>query len=334
MDTALIIGGTRFIGRVLAEDFRDHGYDVTLFTRGNREVTVDGVDHVTGDRTNDEDLERAYEDVDPELVVDMVAYFPHEVNAATEIFADVDRYVFVSSTAAYDPQTFPYREGQTPLMPCTDEQARDDSYATYGNRKAECDRLIFEAAEEGMEAVSVRPTAVYGPYDNTERFDYWIDRVNRYDRLIVPGDGAATPLHLGYVEDVASGLRIVAEEGAAGEAYNAADRFHFTLDGMIELIANALGTTVEVVHATERELATVGLSVSDFTLCRPGPSFVATEKLAALGWASTPFEVGVERTVTEHLESDRDGSMHDPGRVAEEQLLDVLAGGVRFFDGT
>ena len=330
MDTALVIGGTRFIGRFLTEDLLEGGYDVTLLTRGNQDLPTAEVSHVTGDRTNDEDLERAYEEADPDLVVDMVAYMPEEVRDAVRVFSDVERYVFVSSTAAYDPSGFPKREGETPLLPYDPERDDGDSPELYGPRKAECDRIVFDAADEGVNAVSVRPTAVYGPGDPTERQDYWLDRVHRFDRVLVPGGPQSMPIHLAYVEDVASAIRIAGEQGEPGEAYNVADRYHLSTEELLELAANAMGTSVEVVHAGERDLASVGLSYDDFPLCRPLPYFVATEKLAALGWDSTPFEDGMERTVDEHLRSDRDGEMHDPGRETEEQLLDVLAAGVRF----
>jgi len=37
MDTALVVGGTRFIGRHVVEDLRGHGYDVTIFNRGTHD---------------------------------------------------------------------------------------------------------------------------------------------------------------------------------------------------------------------------------------------------------------------------------------------------------
>jgi len=76
----------------------------------------------------------------------------------------------------------PLREGETPLHECTLEQATDDSFETYGNRKAEGDRAVFAAAEDGVRAMAVRPPIVYGPHDHTERLDWWIDRVNARPR--------------------------------------------------------------------------------------------------------------------------------------------------------
>ncbi|MFB6209901.1 MAG: NAD-dependent epimerase/dehydratase family protein [Halobacteriales archaeon] len=324
---ALVIGGTRFIGRHTVEELLAHDYAVTIFNRGNHDnpfADHDQVDHIEGDRTNDSALEAAAMTADPDIVIDTVAYKPREVRAATTIFDAVDGYVYISSGDAYAQDDIPKREGVTPLRDCTAEQATDDSSETYGPRKAEGDRAIFAAAEEGVNAMSVRPCIVYGPYDYTERLDYWIDRVNRFDRIIVPGDGQNL-WHRAYVEDVAAALRIVAEAGTPGEVYNVGDRRAVTIDDKIELIAEALDTDVEVVHASDRELGTADLSVDDFVLYREYPHLLDTDKLAALGWDSTPLADAMERTVEEHLDSDRDGSEYDPGREAEERVLEVLA---------
>lgn len=326
MNTALVIGGTRFIGRHLVTDLLDNGYDVTIFNRGNHDnpfADTQGVSHFEGDRTNDTALEQAQVEVHPDVVIDCVAYKPREVRAATEIFADADAYVYISSGSAYSDEEIPKREGHTRLHDCTAEQATDESMESYGPRKAEGDRAVFEAAERGVNATSVRPCIVYGPHDYAERLDFWIDRVNRYDRLVVPDDGQNL-WHRAYAEDVASALRIVAEEGDPGEAYNVGDRRLVTMDEMLSLIADALDTDVELVHASDRELSTAGLSTDDYILHRDYPHVLDTNKLAALGWESTPLDVAMERTVAEHLESDRDGSEYDPGRENEERILGVL----------
>ena len=326
MSHALVIGGTRFIGRHTVEEFLAHDYDVTIFNRGNHDnpfADDDRVDNIQGDRTDDTDLQTASLAARPDVVVDCVAYKPSEVERATEVFADVDAYVYISSGDAYGREEIPKREGETPMRPCTPEQAEDDTGETYGNRKAEGDRKLFAAAENGVNAMSVRPCIVYGPHDYTERLDYWLDRVDSHDRVVVPGDGQNV-WHRAYVEDVASALRVVAEEGEAGEVYNVGDRRLVTLDEMLRLMADAMDTEVELVHAGERELAAGGLAPEDFILYRDYPHVLDTNKLAGLGWESTPLDEAMAATVAEHRESDRDGSEHDPGRDAEERVLDVL----------
>jgi nucleoside-diphosphate-sugar epimerase len=325
-DTALVVGGTRFIGRHAVSDLLEHGYDVATYNRGNHDdpfADDDRVTHVQGDRTDATELRAAKLAVDPDVVVDCVAYYPSDVAEAVDIFEDVDAYVYVSSGAAYGEEVIPKREGETRLRPCTDEQAESDSDESYGPRKAEGDRIVFEAAMDGVNAMSVRPCIVYGPHDYTERMDYWLTRVGEHDRIVVPGDGTNL-WHRAYVGDVASALRVVAERGTPGEAYNVGDRRLVTLEEMVDLIAEAMDTTVDVVHAGERELAAAGLAMDDFVFYRDYPHVLDTNKLASLGWESTPLAEAMAETVDEHRESARDGAEHDPGRDAEESVLEIL----------
>ncbi len=323
---ALVIGGTRFIGPRTVEEFLAQDYDVTIFNRGTSDnpfADDHNVAHHQGDRTNREDLEAARDAVEPDLVIDIVAYHPADVETAVDVFADVDAYVFVSSAAAYRVPTIPVVEDETPLLDCSDEQATDDSMETYGNRKAECDRLIFEAADRGVNAVSVRPCVVYGPGDHTERLDYWLHRVLVQDQVLVPGDGTNV-MHRVYVDDVAQALRLAAEEGEPGEAYNCGDRQAVTLGRTVERIADAADTDVEAVYASERELGE-DASFDDFPLYSRYPFVLDTDKLADLGWESTDLREAMDATVAEHRESDRDGHEHGPDHDTEAAILDRLA---------
>jgi nucleoside-diphosphate-sugar epimerase len=324
MSSVLVIGGTRFIGRHLVREFLDGAYDVTLFNRGNHDNPFSdtaGVDQYTGDRTSDAALMNAKETVDPDIVVDCVAYFPGEVRMATRVFDDVDAYVFVSSGSAYGPDTVPKREDETPLEPCTDQQAVDDSPDTYGARKAEGDRIVFEAAaEHGVRAMSVRPTIVYGPHDYTGRYNYWVDRIRSYDRVLVPGDGTNIH-HLVSVYNTARAIRTVAENGTAGEAYNVGDRTVLPLGRLLETTATRIGADPEFVTANERELAAGGLSMTDFPLYNPDTHILSTAKLYDIGWDPVPVETAIERTVEIPSNPERSPG---PARSAERQVLDQL----------
>jgi len=322
MNSALVVGGTRFIGRRLVTRLLANDYDVTLFNRGNHEnpfADRERVSHVEGDRTSGAALDEAREAVEPDVVVDCVAYYPGEVEMATRVFSDVDAYVYVSSGSAYGPDVIPKREDETPLVPCSDEEAVDDSPETYGARKAEGDRTVFEAAENGVEAMSVRPTIVTGPYDYTGRFAYWVERVREYDRVLVPGDGTNIH-HLVAVENVARAIVTVAEDGHAGEAYNVGDRQLLTLGGLVDGIADAVGTTVEQVYATERDLG--DLSATAFPLYNPNPHVLSTEKLAGLGWEPIGVETAIEQAVADPVDPERDPG---PNRETTATILDRLA---------
>ncbi len=324
MSRALIIGGTRFIGRHLVEELLAAQYDVTLLNRGRHEnpfADHDGVSHITGDRTSGATLANAAEEVEPDIVVDCVAYYPGEVRMATKAFSDVEAYVFISSGSSYGPDHIPKREGETPLEPCTDEQAVDDSSETYGARKAEGDRAIFEAAENGVNAMAIRPTIVYGPYDYTGRFHYWVRQVKEHDTVLVPGDGTNIH-HIVSVQNVVRGIRAIAEHGTAGEVYNVGDRRVLTLGETVETIADILNESVEVVTAGERELATEGIELTDFPLYNPNPHILSTEKLHSLGWNPYGYREAFEEAIAwDASPAEKPG----PDRTAVESVIEFVS---------
>jgi len=322
MNSALVIGGTRFIGRRLVTRLLANGYDVTLFNRGSHDnpfADREGVDHIEGDRKSSAALDAARETVEPDVVVDCVAYYPGEVEMATRVFSDADAYVYISSGSAYGPDVIPKREDGTPLVPCSEADAVDDSHGTYGARKAEGDRKVFEAAENGVEATSVRPTIVTGPYDYTGRFAYWVERVREYDRVLVPGDGTNIH-HLVAVENVARAIVTVAENGRAGEAYNVGDRQLLTLGDIVDGVADAVGTSVEQVSASGRELG--DLPPTAFPLYNPNPHVLSTEKLAGIGWEPIGVGTAIEQAVADPAEPERDPG---PDREVTAAILDRLA---------
>jgi len=324
MSHALVVGGTRFIGRATVEELLAGGYEVTVFNRGNHDnpfADREGVDHLRGDRTKSEDLAAAAAH-DPDVVVDCVAYEPREVRAATEAFADADAYVYVSSGDAYGTEEVPKREGETALEPCSDEQATDDSPDTYGPRKAEGDREVFAAAGRGVRAMSVRPTIVYGAHDYTGRFDYWVDRVTEHDRVLVPGDGDAL-WHLAAVENVARALRMVAEEGQAGAAYNVGDRRLYPLEEFVRVVADAAGTEVEVVTASPRELSAAGVDPDAVPFYRRYPHVLDTGRLASLGWEPVEAATAIRDTVEATLERGPEPAAGVPDPADERRAIDA-----------
>lgn len=327
---AVVIGGTRFVGRHTVQELLDRGYHVRIVNRGRHPNPFQDepkVEHVRGDRNDRSTLRAATEGVTPDIVIDCVAYLPQQVAAAVDSFANVDSYVYVSSAGVYRSYDVPRREDTTPLEPYDPSYAVDDPSERftggmhgYSVRKAEGDRVCFAAADDGVNAMVVRPTYVFGPHDYTHRFDYWIDRVASAERVLVPGDGDALA-HQIYVEDLADALVTVAESGTPGEAYNAGARQLLTLDERLHAIAEALETDVELVHADDRDLSAFDLSVDDFPLVGSHPSVLSTAKLADLGWTSTPHDVAIQRTVVA-FEPSMDRYLPGPSRDRTRRVIE------------
>ena len=96
----LILGGTRFLGRALAEAVLERGHELTLFNRGQTNPDLfPGVEKLHGDR--DGDL-AALEGCRWKAVIDTCGYVPRVVRQSAELLVDaVAHYTFVSTLSVY-----------------------------------------------------------------------------------------------------------------------------------------------------------------------------------------------------------------------------------------
>jgi 2'-hydroxyisoflavone reductase len=180
---ALVLGGTRFLGRALVDALLEASHEPTLFNRGQTgpELFRD-VEKLRGDRSSDLS---ALEGREWNAVLDVAAYMPNEAQRAVEtLHGSVGRYVFVSSISAYADQSVPPVEGAA-VQELAPGQETDEDPELYGARKAACERIVVDAY--GDTAFVVRPGLIVGPHDPTGRFTYWPHRVARGGVVLAPG---------------------------------------------------------------------------------------------------------------------------------------------------
>ena len=178
----LILGGTQFIGVHMTRLALQRGHRVTLFNRGRTHTELfPQVEKLRGDR--DGQLE-ALQGHSWDAVIDDSGFVPRHVRLSAQLLAPhVQRYVFVSTISAYASFAQPPDE-DSPLATLSDASTEDLSYATYGGRKALCER----AAEMAMphRCMVLRPGIIVGPEDPTDRFTYWPARAARGGELLAP----------------------------------------------------------------------------------------------------------------------------------------------------
>jgi 2'-hydroxyisoflavone reductase len=179
----LILGGTIFLGRYLAESALARGHTVTLFNRGqhNPELYPD-VEKLRGDR--DGDL-AALEGRRWDAVIDTCGYVPRVVRASAELLAGaVDHYTFISSISVY-PHFRTLGLDESAAVSTLDDPAIEEvTGETYGPLKALCER----AAEQALpgRTLVIRPGLIVGPHDPTDRFTYWVRRVAQGGEVLAP----------------------------------------------------------------------------------------------------------------------------------------------------
>ena len=212
MARILILGGTRFLGRHIAEQALAAGHQLTLLHRG---VSSTGLfpqaQHLIADRDADLSLLQGQT---WDAAIDTSAYVPRQVQqAAAALTGRVGQYQLVSTISVYrhfDPvgtiEDAPLRMLDNPTNETVDG-------STYGGLKALCEAQALAAF--GNRCLVSRPGLLVGPHDPTGRFSWWVQRLLQGGDVLAPGDPQA-PVQFIDARDAAAWSLLQAERGTTG----------------------------------------------------------------------------------------------------------------------
>lgn len=208
----LLLGGTVFSGKHIAEQALNKRMAITLFNRGktNPEYLkgVTGVTHIVGDRSTDA-IEKLTDNWD--VVIDLSGTDPNDVQGSVNQLKNrCNRYVFISSISVYK---------QLDKGPVLETNALYElGKGDYGSNKATCESIVNKAFHEN--ALIIRPGLIVGPDDPTDRFTYWPWRMNQGGRILVPNVSDRKSIQFIDVRDLASWIIEAIGQGVKG-SFNA-----------------------------------------------------------------------------------------------------------------
>jgi 2'-hydroxyisoflavone reductase len=261
---------------------------VTLFHRGQTNPGLfPDAGRILGDR---DDPPAALGERDWDWVFDVSCYTPQAAERLVRLVGPrTGRYVFCSTGSVYRRAAVDTPE-DFERWPTTPENLDSSNYAVaYGARKAAAEDIVMGlAGEVGMEAAVVRPMLVYGPWDTSDRYLWWLHRV-REGAVIVP-DGPQGMLHQVYVKDLAHIFVAAAKaEHAAGRVYNGAATRQVPLMEWIETAAAVLGRKPAVRAVAPAALEEAG--VKGLPCWTRGDAWTASTRRIQedFGFTSTPF---------------------------------------------
>ncbi|SDY26136.1 SDR family oxidoreductase [Thermoactinomyces sp. DSM 45892] len=237
MKKCLIFGGSVFVGKAIAEGFVREGHQVYVLNRGNHS-NVNGCIHLQADRNDGDQLDRALEGINFDIVVDGSAYEPFQTRLAIQCLSGrVSHFIHISSAAVYQ---------QTEVYPLTEESpvGVHKLWGDYGRGKYLCEQeLIKSFQEDGFPMTIFRPFYIYGPGNNLDREMYIFRRLVKRRPIIVPGNGSSL-IQFGHIDDLVEGLvQCMLQEKSFGQIYNIAGDEVVTLKGWVEACAEVVGMT-------------------------------------------------------------------------------------------
>jgi len=244
----LILGGTRFLGRSIAERALLRGHCVTLFHRGTTmPAGLPGTESIVGDRKRDlSPLTGNYD-----AIVDTSGYFPRDVAASCDGLAQSRpdaTYTFVSSVSVYRDGLGDGADESAPVIDNGDPNASEVTNETYGALKALCERAVIERFSE--RASIVRPGLIVGRYDGTDRFTYWVRRVARGGRVLTPGSPQRAVQFID-VRDLADWIVASVEARRTGTFNATGPAYRLEFGALLAECRSALDSNAEFVWASQ-----------------------------------------------------------------------------------
>jgi 2'-hydroxyisoflavone reductase len=326
----LIIGGTRFLGRHIAERALSQGHRVTMFHRGRTLPDgLPGATSIVGDRSSDiTSVAGSYD-----AIVDTCGYLPRDVAASCAHLRDATgaaSYAFVSSVSAYRDGFPADADESTPLWDTGDFNATEMTLDTYGPLKALCERAVIDHFG-GARALIVRPGLIVGPYDASDRFTYWIRRIGNGGTVLTPGLPNRR-VQIVDARDIADWL-VAMLEMQIGGTFNVTGPLNpLSFGELVRACAVAMETGAEFVWASQEFLLEHGVEPwTEMPLWIPegeagGWDTISSARAVASGLVYRPLRSTILETWRWDLQRDRQTPLK-AGLSAEReaQLLDVLA---------
>jgi nucleoside-diphosphate-sugar epimerase len=182
----LVIGGTRYFGKLLVQRLLRAGHRVTIATRGYApDPFGERISRIRVDRRNEHAMRNAFRELSFDVIYDQMCYSPLDAAISVRVFAGkVKRYVMTSTIDAYRelaPQAAPLRESDLAVL----AQRIDTAYPWHDPARAiDCYVSGKVQAEAYLERDGSLPLATVrlahilgGPEDFTGRLAHYVDLV-------------------------------------------------------------------------------------------------------------------------------------------------------------
>lgn len=263
---ALVVGGTGFLGGVLAEAAVAAGCEVVVLSRGQTERSLPaGVRVLQGDRHGDLSV---LADERFDLVFDTCGYTPDAVERLLRVVgSSLRRYVFVSSASVYRDYSKPHLRETDPVPTAgkADYEAarglpserRSNAVAygpSYGPLKRACEIVAQEVL--GERTILLRSGLLVGAGDYSDRLTWWVRRIDQGGRVPVPAAPDSFFQMIDVRDAAAFAVRAALDERSG--IYNMTSR-DMPLSALLETIVTVTGADAELVWLPADKLRAVGI---------------------------------------------------------------------------
>lgn len=317
MDRVLIMGGSYFIGRKIAELCVNAGYDVSIVNRGTVPPPCKTIHQIQCDRNNIEDMKKALKNVSFDIVIDGSGRTKNqaEILCKSLNLSKLTHFVFISSAFVYDfgDFTIPFVESVC-LAPNKD-------YPEYELNKIKAEKYLSDYfGQKDTKLIILRPPYVYGPNNHLQRESFVFDHILYENTIIMPKSHAK--IQFIYVADLAHiVLHLLKERLDSVNVFNISNKQAVTFKEWIEYCFKACEKPVEII---EYDYKKDKRDIRDFFPFFDRNSLLDVSKIKAIIPHETDFVEGLANAYQWFLKERNTIRFNDTIRKNELEILNSI----------
>ena len=323
----LFIGGTGFISTAVSRLAIAKGCELHLLNRGSRPAHLPGSHTLVADIHREDEVRAALRDSRFDVVVDWIAYTPHDIERDLALFSGrTSQFVFISSASAYQKPPADYL--------ITESTPLHNPYWEYSRDKIACENRLMRAyRDEAFPVTIVRPSMTYDmnlPIALGGWGSYTLaDRLLEGKPIVVHGDGSSLWV-VTHADDFARGFfGLLGNERAVGEAFHITTDEVLTWNQIYQTIAEALGVRADIVHIPSDFIARLAPHLSGSLLGDKTWSVVfdnsKIKTLVPAFAATIPLRDGILRTLEWFAEDPRRQNVDESVNTEMDRILTAYA---------
>ncbi|MFT6069881.1 MAG: nucleoside-diphosphate-sugar epimerase/2'-5' RNA ligase [Bacteriovoracaceae bacterium] len=180
----IIFGGTGFFGKELVKSHLAAGNEVTIVTRGNNSLDIEGrIESLVADRRDLSSLKKVLKERSWDLAYDQIGYCSNDMEILCKALkGKIDHLIFTSTKSVYDYGTEIDESVFDPKVHELKMGSSEDFEYGEGKRQAEA----YLASQAPFTYGAFRPPVVIGLGDSRDRWNWHLNKIKNEEEIYFP----------------------------------------------------------------------------------------------------------------------------------------------------